>query len=146
MNHFLQKEANRLIKIKSLKIINNFHWTVPTFIIPKIHCSVRFISDFRELRKTKQKGKLSQFLIFMIYYLIQKVLHLTYATSLDLTMGNFQNTLCPASRKQCRIVLPRGKFEYQILPMRLCYSPSIFQEKMNELFNGLEYIRAYIDY
>ena len=29
--------------------------------------------------------------------------------------------------------------------MGLCYSPNIFQEKMNELFNGLEYVRAYID-
>ena len=30
--------------------------------------------------------------------------------------------------------------------MELCNSPDIFQEKMNELINGLEYIRAYIDY
>ena len=29
--------------------------------------------------------------------------------------------------------------------MGLCYSPDMFQDKMNELFNGLEYIRAYID-
>ena len=29
--------------------------------------------------------------------------------------------------------------------MGLCNSPDIFQEKMNELFNGLEYVRAYID-
>ena len=29
--------------------------------------------------------------------------------------------------------------------MGLCNSPDIFQEKMNESFNGLEYIRAYID-
>ena len=29
--------------------------------------------------------------------------------------------------------------------MGLCNSPDIFQEKMNELFDGLEYIRAYID-
>ena len=28
--------------------------------------------------------------------------------------------------------------------MGLCNSPDIFQEKMNELFNGLEYGRAYI--
>ena len=43
------------------------------------------------------------------------------------------------------IVLPWGKFEYQKLPMGLCNSPDIFQEKMNELFIGLEYVRAYID-
>ena len=38
-----------------------------------------------------------------------------------------------------------GKFENQKLPMGLCNSPDIFQEKMNELFNGLEYVRIYID-
>ena len=38
-----------------------------------------------------------------------------------------------------------GKFEYQKLPMRLCNSPDILQEKMNELLNDLEYIRVYID-
>ena len=29
--------------------------------------------------------------------------------------------------------------------MGLCNSPDIFQEKMNELFNGLDYVRMYID-
>ena len=29
--------------------------------------------------------------------------------------------------------------------MGLCNSPDIFQDKMNEAFNDLEYIRAYID-
>ena len=29
--------------------------------------------------------------------------------------------------------------------MGLCNSPDIFQEKMNELFNGLNYVRTYID-
>ena len=29
--------------------------------------------------------------------------------------------------------------------MGLCNSPDVFQEKMNKLFNGLEYVRTYID-
>ena len=29
--------------------------------------------------------------------------------------------------------------------MELCNSPDIFQEKMNELFNGVDYVRTYID-
>ena len=29
--------------------------------------------------------------------------------------------------------------------MGLCNSPDIFQEKMSELMNGLEFVRAYID-
>ena len=38
-----------------------------------------------------------------------------------------------------------GKYEYQRLPMGLCNSPDIFQEKMSELVQDLEYVRAYID-
>ena len=30
--------------------------------------------------------------------------------------------------------------------MRICNSPDIFQEKMNGLFNGIEYVRVYIYY
>ena len=33
----------------------------------------------------------------------------------------------------------------QRLPMGLCNSPDIFQEKMSELFEGLEFVRTYID-
>ena len=38
-----------------------------------------------------------------------------------------------------------GKNEYIRLPMGLCNSPDIFQEKMSELMAGLEFARAYLD-
>ena len=57
-------------------------------------------------------------------------------------MGNYHTSLCPFSWKLCTIGLPWGKFEYQQPTMGLYNSPDIFQEKMNELFNGLEYVRA----
>ena len=60
-------------------------------------------------------------------------------------MGCYYITLCPVSQKLYTIVLPWGKFDYQKLPMGLCNCPDIFQDKMKELFNGLEYVRAYID-
>ena len=59
-------------------------------------------------------------------------------------MGYYHIALCPVSRILCTIVLPWDKFEYQKVPMGLCNIPDIFKEKMNELFNGLEYIGAYI--
>jgi Reverse transcriptase (RNA-dependent DNA polymerase) len=33
----------------------------------------------------------------------------------------------------------------QRLPMGLCNSPDICQEKMSELFDGFEFVRTYID-
>ena len=43
------------------------------------------------------------------------------------------------------IVLPWGKYEDQKLPMGQGNSPDIFQEKMNELLNGLDHARTYFD-
>jgi len=53
--------------------------------------------------------------------------------------------LDPASKQLCTIVLPFGKYEYQAIPMGLCNSPDIFQEKMSELMDGLAFVQTYID-
>ena len=103
---------------------------------------MRFISDFRELNK---RIKRKPFPIPKIQDLLLKLEGFKYATSLDLNMGYYHIELCPESKKLCTIVLPWGKFEYQKLPMGLCNSPDIFQEKMNELFAGFGYVRTYID-
>jgi Reverse transcriptase (RNA-dependent DNA polymerase) len=69
-----------------------------------------------------------------------------YATSLDLNMGGYYHIeLTPNSKRLCTIVLPWGKYEYQKLPMGLCNSPDIFQEKMSTLMAGLEFVRTYIN-
>ena len=68
-----------------------------------------------------------------------------YGTSLDLNMGHHHLELSKHSKELCTIVLPFGKFKYQRIPMGLCNSPDIFQEKMNKLFDGLDFVRAHID-
>ena len=68
-----------------------------------------------------------------------------YATSLDLNMGYYHIELSPNSKRLCTIVLPWGKYEYQKLPMGLCNSPDIFQERMSSLMQDLDYVRAYIN-
>ena len=58
-------------------------------------------------------------------------------------MGHCHIELSPRSKELCTIVLPFGKCEYQRIPMGLCNSPDIFQEKMSELMEGLEFVRTY---
>ena len=60
-------------------------------------------------------------------------------------MGYYSILLTPASSRLCTIVLLWGKYSYTSLPMGLASSPDIFQEKINSLFIGLEYVRCYID-
>ena len=138
----LRTEVERLCKVGVLKKVNRSEWAAPTFIIPKKDGTVRFISDFRELNK---RIKRKPFPIPKIHDLMLKLEGFQYATSLDLNMGYYHIQLDPTSRQLCTIVLPWGKYEYCRLPMGLCNSPDIFQEKMSELFADLEYVRAYID-
>ena len=53
--------------------------------------------------------------------------------------------LSDKSKELYTIVTQWGKYEYQQLPMGLCNSPDIFQEKMSELFIGLDTLRVYIE-
>ena len=68
-----------------------------------------------------------------------------WAISLDLNMGYYHILLTPNDSRLYTVVLPWGKYEYLRLPMGLCNSPDIFQEKMSKLMVGLEFARAYLD-
>jgi len=68
-----------------------------------------------------------------------------WATGPDLNMGHCHVRLDPASKQLCAVVLPFGKCEHQAIPMGLCNSPDIFQEKMSALMEGLAFVRTYID-
>ena len=111
-------------------------------MIPKKDKTIHFITDFRELNKCiKQKP----YPLPKIQDLLLGMKGFRYATLLDLNMGYYHIQLTPGLSALCMIVLPWGKYEYVKLPMGLCNSPDIFQEKMNELFADLEVAKAYID-
>ena len=68
-----------------------------------------------------------------------------YSTSMDLNMGYYNICLRYQASNLCTIILPRGKYKYKRLPMGICNSPEIFQDKINVIFCGFEFIRAFID-
>ncbi len=66
-------------------------------------------------------------------------------TALDLNMGYYTIRLDLDASKICTIIFPWGKYSYKRLPMGIAGSPDIFQPKMPELMETLEYVRAYLD-
>ena len=130
------------MKLGVLKKVNRSQWGAPTFIIPKKDKTVRFISDFRELNKRIRR---TPYPIPKIKDLLLRLEGFTYGSSLDLNMGYYHIELGDKSKEMCTITTQWGKYEYQRLPMGLCNSPDIFQEKMSELLAGLDTVRVYID-
>jgi hypothetical protein len=67
----------------------------------------------------------------------------TFARPLDLNMGYYTIRLDPDASRICTVIFPWGKYSYKRLPMGIAGSPDIFQSKMLELMENLEYVRAY---
>jgi hypothetical protein len=76
---------------------------------------------------------------------LQEIERFSYATALDLKMGYNTIRLDPDASKICTIIFPWGKYSYKRLPMGIAGSPDVFQGKILELMETLEYVRAYLD-
>jgi hypothetical protein len=141
------KEAERLCELGVLERQSASEWASPSFIIPKkytkkIDKTVRFLSDFWEVNKRLVR---KPFPIPKISTVLQEIERFSYATALDLNMGYYIIRLDPDASKICTIIFPWGKYSYKRLPMGIAGSPDIFQGKMSELMETLEYVRAYLD-
>jgi hypothetical protein len=76
---------------------------------------------------------------------LQEIEGFSYATALDLNMGYYTIRLDPDASEICTVIFPWGKYSYKRLPMSIAGSPDIFQGKMSELMESLEFVRAYLD-
>ena len=85
-------------------------------MIPNKDGTVRFISDFREVKKITSR---QPYTVPKIQYLLLQLEGFKYGTSLDLSMGYYHINLGKKSKDFCTIITQWGKYEYQILPMDL---------------------------
>ena len=138
----IKKEVKRLCELGVLERQPASEWASPSFIIPKKDKTVRFLSDFREVNKRLVR---KPFPIPKISTVLQEIEGFSYATALDLNMGYYTIRLDPDASKICTVIFPWGKYSYKRLPMGIAGSPDIFQEKMLELMESLEFVRAYLD-
>jgi hypothetical protein len=138
----LKQEVERLCGEGIIRKINRSEWAFPAFTIYKPDGTLRSLANLIELNK---RIKRKPYPLPKISDMLQKLEGFLFATSLDLNMGYYHIELSPNSSKLCTIVFPWGKYEYLRLPMGLCNSPDIFQEKINELMDGLDFVRAYLD-
>ena len=138
----LREEVERLCNDRILRQINRSEWASPSFTIKKPDKSLRSLANFIELNK---RIKRKPYPLPKINDMLQKLEGFMWATSLDLNMGYYHIELTPNASRYCTVVFPWGKYEYLRLPMGLCNSPDIFQEKMNSLMSTLNFVRAYLD-
>ena len=60
-------------------------------------------------------------------------------------MGYYHIRLSDNASNSCTTIIPRRKYRYKRLPMGIANSPENFQQKINDLFHGFEFICVYMD-
>jgi hypothetical protein len=73
---------------------------------------------------------------------LQELEGFTFAIALDLNMGYYTIRLDPDASRICTVIFHWGKYSYKRLPMGIAGSPNIFQRKMLELMEDLEYVQV----
>ena len=91
----LKQELYQIEALNVIKKVNFSQWGKPKFIIPKKDSTVRFISDFRELKKRILR---QPYTISKIQDLLLRLEGFRYGTTLDLNMGYFQIELSAKSK------------------------------------------------
>ena len=127
---------------RSLKKDSSSEWAAPSFCIAKKNGTIRFLTDFcqlnkRMVRKPYPLPKISQ--------VLKELEGMSYASSLDLSMGYYTIRLNPDASRICTIVTLWGKYKYLRLPMGIMSAPDIFQDKMRNICAQLDFVRVYID-
>jgi hypothetical protein len=136
------RELERLCQLGVLERQSASEWALPSFIIPKKDKTIHFLSDFWEVNKRLVR---KPFPIPKISTVLQEMEGFSYATAQDLNMGYHTIRLDPDASKMCTIIFPWGKYSYKRLPMGIAGSPDIFQGKIRELMESLEFVRVYLD-
>jgi hypothetical protein len=131
------KEVESLCQLGVLERQPASEWASPSFIIPKKDKTVGFLSDFLEVNMRQVR---KPFPIPQISTVLQEIEGFFYATTLDLNMGYYTIRLDPDASKICTIIFPWVKYCYKRLPMGIAGYPDIFQGKMSELMESLEYV------
>jgi hypothetical protein len=136
------KEVERLVKLRVPERQPASEWASPLFIIPKKNRTVHFLSNFGEVNKRLIR---KPFPIPKTSRVLQEQEGFTFVMALDLSMGYYTFRLDPDASRICTIIFPWGKYSYKRLLMCIAGCPDIFQSKMLDLTESLEYAQAYLD-
>jgi hypothetical protein len=135
-------EFEKLCELGILEQKHASEWALPSFIVPKKNKTVHFPSDFWDVSKRLVR---TPFSIPKISTVLQELEGFSFAIALDCNMGYTTMRLDPDASKICNIIFPWGEYSYKRLPMGITCSPDIFQGKMLDPMESLEYVQAYLD-
>lgn len=119
-------------------------WSFPVVIVEKKDGSKRFCVDFRRL------NQISKNYVWPLPHIDDILASFGQAkcfSSLDLKSGYWQVPMEESDKEKTAFTCHKGLFEFNVMPFGLTNAPSVFQELMTHVLEGIngEFAMAYLD-
>jgi hypothetical protein len=138
----LDEEVAELLKMGAITRLTS-PFNTPIVVVEQNGKS-RVCFDFRELNKHVEN---SHFPLPRIRELLERLHGVTFFSTLDLARGYHQLPLTSSSTRLLAFSTQRGKYEWCRLPFGVVMGPMVFQDRIAQIMEGLNwnYVVAYID-
>ena len=110
-------------------------WSSPCILVPKPDGTFRFCTDFRKLNAVTKADS----------YPWPRVNNCIDHKICDLIKGNWQIPLTEQAKQLSAFVIPKGLYQYRVMPFGMKSTPATFQRMINQIVAGFDGCEAYID-
>ena len=140
----VEAQIDKLVTQGILTPVNHSEWAAPCVIVPKRDGTVRIYGDYKVT--VNPQLDVDKYPLPTAQDLFATLAGGKYFTTLDLTQAYQQMELDPDSRKYLTINTCRGLFQYTRLPYGVSSAPSIFQNAIEQILQGLDGVVVFLDY
>ncbi|CAH8568978.1 unnamed protein product [Schistosoma guineensis] len=139
----VEQELQRLQQMGVIEPVNFSNWAAPIVVVKKSNGSVRLCADY----STGLNGALQshQYPLPLPEDLFAKLNGGRYFAKLDLSDAYLQIPVSDESKDLLTINTHKGLFRYNQLPFGVKTAPSIFQQIMDTMLQGIPGAAAYLD-
>ena len=119
-------------------------WNAPVILVKKKDNTTRFVCDFRGVNDVTKKDT---YPLPHIKDVIDKMAGSKYWSTLDAASAYWSIPLSEADKEKTAFAVPRGKFEFNVMPFGLSNSGASYQRMMDMCLSGLstDKVLSYMD-
>lgn len=139
----LKRELDRMANMSVIKKVQEpTDWVNSMVITKKKNDELRMCMDPKDLNENIKR---EYYQIPTREEIISEMAGTNYFTKLDASQGFWQLKLDESSTKYCTFNTPFGRYCFLRLPFGIKSAPEIFHRAMEQIIEGLEGVRVYID-
>ena len=139
----IETELDKLVEQGVLKPVSHSEWAAPCVTVPKANGSVRICGDYKVT--INPHLDVDKYPLPTTQDLFATLAGGKLFTTLDLSQAYQQMIVDDESRKYLTVNTHRGLMQYTRLPFGVASAPSLFQNAMDQILQGMDGVICYID-